>query len=922
MEKRNETFEKKQENQAEETGNVSQNAEAIVQECLQQMYTAAGEEDALVQALSCLGERLHCDRACVLLVRNNRWVNMDLEWCREGIASQKRQIQNEPLENFNWSPSFLSREDAALLADIEEIRNEYPSFYAQMKSRQVDSMIAMPVPVEKHCTGVIHLENPDLSLTDDAFYALRQIRRHIGIQLKRRDMLHQLEEMSFHDPLTGAFNRNALTELYQRPLEAESVGVIYCDVSGLKQVNDTQGHEEGDEMIIQCCQLIRRTIRTDRIYRMGGDEFLALCFNSRKEDVEHDFETLKHEISRSRHHIAVGYVWSDEAPLMLEPLIAAADHEMYLDKQEYYSTRDYFARMARESADKHHVTPDAEENTAFQKYVKNYYFDAEALLKSLTINNLNQFFFFGDIKKNYFYVSDHMRDRFGFDSNLMLNLPHHWEQRICDEEYKRINSQAVEKLFCEKQDSYELLHLVQDVHGNRIWVHNSGTLQWNTDRTVPLFLSGRITLQDKDYTIDQISGFQKDYKALAHLEELRQRGEQPTVIGFCLNHFSRINQDGGTYYGNMLFYHVGNHLQSKLRGQMTFYRLDGNRCVAVLEPEQAERREALLEEIRAIIEEEYRAIEVYDRNPVSFAILQDTRNMGTAREFLETVCERIDMARQMPNLPYVSESEELKKEIEQTGQMVATLRKNVQNQMENFRILIQPAIHADTGKLAGGESLLRWRYKGRDVLPEQLLPLLEAEGLMAQVDRWVIEQTVNAQIRLRNCRKDFLVGFNVSDQVLQSKGFLDFLRQTLSRCELQEGGFYIEIKEEHLLSHEGHIEPFLDECKKMGINVMQKGFGALSSLLKAGIDRSTDAVKLNISLLSELKTEEEQIKYLQSLVYLCHQFGKAVSIIGTEDEDGCRKAGSCSCDYIQGYSYYYPLELSEVYALLLTQKDE
>lgn len=130
-------------------------------------------------------------------------------------------------------------------------------------------------------------------------------------------------------------------------------------------------------------------------------------------------------------------------------------------------------------------------NTAFQKYLKHYYFDAEVLLKSITINNTNQFFFFGDVQKNYFYISNHMRDRFGFESNLILNLPHHWEQRICDPEYKKINSLAVERLFGEKQESYELLHQVEDVHGNRVWVHNSGMLQWNADKTVPLFLAGR-----------------------------------------------------------------------------------------------------------------------------------------------------------------------------------------------------------------------------------------------------------------------------------------------------------------------------------------------------------------------------------------------------------------------------------------------
>ena len=153
-----------------------------------------------------------------------------------------------------------------------------------------------------------------------------------------------------------------------------------------------------------------------------------------------------------------------------------------------------------------------------------------------------------------------MRDRFGFDSNLILNLPHHWEQRICDPECKKINSQAVESLLGEEQESYELLHQVEDVHGNRVWVHNSGMLQWNADKTVPLFLAGRITLRDKAYSVDQISGFKKDYKALVQLEKMQTEKQPAEVIGFCLNHFPKINRVKSTYQGNMLLYHIGNRL--------------------------------------------------------------------------------------------------------------------------------------------------------------------------------------------------------------------------------------------------------------------------------------------------------------------------------------------------------------------------
>ena len=335
---------------------------------------------------------------------------------------------------------------------------------------------------------------------------------------------------------------------------------------------------------------------------------------------------------------------------------------------------------------------------------------------------------FCDIRTNYYYISDQMRDRFGFESNILLNLPHHWEQRICSEEYKKMNNVEVELLFGEKRTSYELLHRLEDVRGNRFWAHNSGCLLWNKDKTVPLFMSGRVTMHDKDYSVDQITGFQKDIKALAQLEKLQRDDRQTHVIGFCLNHFAKLNRDGATYKGNMLLYHIGSSLLTRLRSKMTFYRLDDVYFMAVIAPEFSDKRVALIDEIRTIIEDEYKAAEVFDKNPVSFALLPFARSTKTVQEFMELVNDTIDAAKDTPNLPYVSISDEKQREIAQNEHMLYTLHKNVQNNMENFRIIIQPAVHAGTKLPAGGEALIRWRYDGRDILPDELLPLSVGAG--------------------------------------------------------------------------------------------------------------------------------------------------------------------------------------------------
>lgn len=111
-----------------------------------------------------------------------------------------------------------------------------------------------------------------------------------------------------------------------------------------------------------------------------------------------------------------------------------------------------------------------------------------------------------------------------------------------------------------------------------------------------------------------------------------------------------------------------------------------------------EERFTLIKEIRSIIEEEYKAIEVYDAPAANFTVLSYHKGNGTPQEFLEIVYQMIDTARNMPTMPYVDVSEKQQEEITKTERMVKILHQNVQNHMENFRIVIQPAVFTGTKK--------------------------------------------------------------------------------------------------------------------------------------------------------------------------------------------------------------------------------
>ena len=99
----------------------------------------------------------------------------------------------------------------------------------------------------------------------------------------------QLESLAVTDPLTGLLNRRGFDREMERALATarryRDIGVlIYVDLDGFKPINDTLGHSAGDEVLKRVAQILAENVRdSDRVARVGGDEFVALLTRTERE---------------------------------------------------------------------------------------------------------------------------------------------------------------------------------------------------------------------------------------------------------------------------------------------------------------------------------------------------------------------------------------------------------------------------------------------------------------------------------------------------------------------------------------------------------------------------------------------------------------------------------------------------------------
>ncbi|MBU0909370.1 MAG: diguanylate cyclase [Proteobacteria bacterium] len=169
---------------------------------------------------------------------------------------------------------------------------------------------------------------------------------------QRKEMENILKEMSVTDELTGLLNRRGFLAVADKHLllvdrVEESLYLLYADLDNMKGINDSLGHDSGDQALVEAADVLKRTFRKSDVLgigRLGGDEFAVLMFSSFEPCCDHPvLHRLEQQIAERNQQpdrryglsMSVGIVRYDpENPCSVEQFLALADKAMYQSKKE------------------------------------------------------------------------------------------------------------------------------------------------------------------------------------------------------------------------------------------------------------------------------------------------------------------------------------------------------------------------------------------------------------------------------------------------------------------------------------------------------------------------------------------------------------------------------------------------------------
>lgn len=179
----------------------------------------------------------------------------------------------------------------------------------------------------------------------------RQTQAFLTDMLEQRNMQVYLERCSYRDELTDVMNRRALEEYGSRVLGGEGVlpsAVVICDLNGLKKMNDEEGHASGDVAIRAVANALGGVFGSENVFRMGGDEFLAIAPFCNKDMFYLQIADARRRITQSGYSASIGWKYRTGEEKSLTDMIRAADEKMYLEKQAYYKDSNNRRRSAAE----------------------------------------------------------------------------------------------------------------------------------------------------------------------------------------------------------------------------------------------------------------------------------------------------------------------------------------------------------------------------------------------------------------------------------------------------------------------------------------------------------------------------------------------------------------------------------------------
>lgn len=705
------------------------------------------------------------------------------------------------------------------------------------------------------------------------------------------------------DHMTGLYNRR-VGEFYLRKCMKDSnsiLTVVILDINDMLEMNEKCSHQEGTRVI----QYVARKLKNDLLHneygiRISGDKFLLIYPDKTKDEIHTRLlkilDELDKETNKSEFYISFCYglqevkldTKTSEKKIMLD-----CDDALYQWKRRYHLNKIKF----NQKKDNYF------ENEEVQRFKYN-----ESLLLRALMKSSDDYFFVCNMKDDpgTFRYSKAMVEEFKLPGEIVHDAALVWGSLIHEAD-QDIFLESNQEIADGRVDFHNVEYRAKNRGGEWVWLRCRGHVERNKDGEAILF-AGIIETLGKKNKIDHLTGLFNKYEFEDAIERQIKKETDFGAMILDIDGFSNVNKLYNHRFGDLVLKKTAQQIQSILPQGAKLFKNDSDEFMIVFYQNVSYE---ILEEVFETIQTKLNKQQEIEHKKYNISmsagaclypqdatdLMNLSKNMNYALE--SSKCNGKNRCTFFDKKMLIQESRKL--------DILEQLRNSMEHDFEGFEMHFQPQVKADDQSIIGAEALARWQCDlYGNVPPMVFIPLLEENGMIHVVGRWIFETSIRLCKEFLEIDPNFTVSINLSYLQVTEKDFVEFLNQTLKKYNVDSSQVIVEMTESRMMDDESHLD-ILAQIRDTGIRIAIDDFGTGFSSLGVLKKSPADIVKIDKVFMKDVLISSFDATFIRFIVSLCHDVNITVLLEGVETKEEYEKVREMNLDFIQGYYFGRPI---------------
>ncbi|MHA3735208.1 putative bifunctional diguanylate cyclase/phosphodiesterase [Pseudomonas sp. Eth.TT006] len=402
------------------------------------------------------------------------------------------------------------------------------------------------------------------------------------------------------------------------------------------------------------------------------------------------------------------------------------------------------------------------------------------------------------------------------------------------------------------------------------------------------------------------------------LNQAAADGGMLAVMFLDIDHFKRINDSLGHDAGDALLKVLAEHIKGSVRGhEDVVARLGGDEfCILIALHDREEARNLALR----IMQKMKAPIELAGRRMVmttSIGISLYPEDGSTCEELLKHADLALYQSKAAGRNGLHFYNSDLKSRASFELQLEEELRLALSEE-HGLTLYYQPIFELKTGRVTKLEALIRWQHPVHGLLtPDRFLNIAENNGLIAELDNWVLRRACRDLGELsRHGFEHLKTTWNCSPLNLGREELADEIENALRSAGVSAERLELEVTENALMGNIADTLVLLRQIRALGVSLSIDDFGTGYSSLAYLKRLPLNTLKIDRSFILDIPTATADMEIVQAIIVMAHTLHLQVVTEGVESLEQYEFLERSGCDFIQGYLLSRPVPLEELRPVL------